>query len=102
MKIKAIMLGLAVSGLLSLAIADESVIEKQEKIDQMNINPLNPDLLKGLAKELIRVDDNLKENNRITHSNYGDIAMLIEKVDGLKRQVKNLQQEVSKLKQAKK
>lgn len=105
MKIKAIMLGLAVSGLLSLAIADdnldienESLEQKQANIDRLNINPLNPELIKGLAKAMIRIDDSLKENNRVTQSNYAEIGLLIQGVQQLRKEVKALKEEVKALK----
>ncbi|WP_257615075.1 hypothetical protein [Helicobacter pylori] len=67
-----------------------------------NINPLNPELIKGLAKALIRIDDNLKENNRITQSNYAEIGILIESVSNLDKRLKKIEKEIAKLKQAKK
>ncbi|MCQ2759680.1 hypothetical protein JT212_00590 [Helicobacter pylori] len=55
MKIKAIMLGLAVSGMLSFAMA-ESVEQMEANIDRMDIDPTNPLLLKGLTKAVVRID----------------------------------------------
>ncbi|OKA00660.1 hypothetical protein BLW90_07305 [Helicobacter pylori] len=66
------------------------------------MNPLNPELIKGLAKALIRIDDNLKENNRITQSNYAEIGILIESVSNLDKRLKKIEKEIAKLKQAKK
>ncbi|MFP6292990.1 hypothetical protein ACLGE1_00500 [Helicobacter pylori] len=55
MKIKAIMLGLAVSGMLSFTMA-ESVEQMEANIDRMDIDPTNPLLLKGLTKAVVRID----------------------------------------------
>ncbi|WQR76085.1 hypothetical protein KVE49_07485 [Helicobacter pylori] len=59
-------------------------------------------MIKEITKALVRIDDKVKENNRITQSNYGDIYILLERVARIQEQVKALKKEVAKLKQAKK
>ncbi|MFP6292059.1 hypothetical protein ACLGDZ_03205 [Helicobacter pylori] len=91
MKIKAMMLGLAVSGMLSFAMA-ESVEQMEAKIDGMNIDPTNPLLLKGLTKAVVRID-------KKTDINMQAIYELSNLTKDFAQEVENLKKEIEKLKQ---
>ncbi|KHL84086.1 hypothetical protein EC595_02110 [Helicobacter pylori] len=59
MKIKAIMLGLALSGMLSFAMA-ESVEQMEANIDRLNIDPTNPLFIKELTKQWLELTKQTK------------------------------------------
>ncbi|NHA60260.1 hypothetical protein BGL67_08090 [Helicobacter pylori] len=118
MKIKAIVLGLVISGALLLAKGNQGLVKTdplqeytneiqkqqeytnktQKQIDAMNINPLDPELIKGLTKAMVRLDGDVKRN-------HTDIRALdsttYEVIIDLKQEIARLKKEVAKLKQAK-
>lgn len=52
MKIKAVMLGLAVSGVLLFG-KGLSAEQAKQNIDKIEVNPMNPEYIKFLAKEIV-------------------------------------------------
>ncbi|WRD12648.1 hypothetical protein E5K69_06930 [Helicobacter pylori] len=91
MKIKAVMLGLAVSVVLSHAYPDE-VRQKEQQVDNLNIDTTNPLYLKELTKSMIRVDF-------ISQQNMKGIVELSGFLKEISQEVNTLKKEVSKLKQ---
>ncbi len=105
MKIKAIMLGLVVSGGLLLAngtqrLYDPSTIEQQ--IDNMSVNPLDPNLTKEIMKALARLDNNTLMNDKNIQTLQADLYIALQTLEVTNQKVKELQKEVAKLKNAKK
>ncbi len=102
MKIKAIMLGLVVSGSLLLAnvnqgLGDSDAIQRQ--IDNMNFNPLDPQLIREMTKALVRLDNNVRMNANNIHT-LDEATYKIGRQ--LQAEFEVLKQEVAKLKKAKK
>ncbi|MGL2423948.1 hypothetical protein ACOWLX_06790 [Helicobacter pylori] len=91
MKIKAIMLGLAFSVVLSHAYPDE-VRQKEQQVDNLEIDTTNPLYLKELIKSMIRIDF-------ISQKNMKSIVELSGFLKEISQEVNRLQKEVLKLKQ---
>ncbi len=62
MKIKAIMLGLALSGALLFG-KDLSLEQRYQTIDKIKVNPMNPEYIKFLAKKIVELNDVVSFNN---------------------------------------
>ncbi len=61
MKIKAVMLGLAVSGVLLFG-KGLSAEQAKQNIDKINVNPMNPEYIKFIAKEIVEVKERVDLN----------------------------------------
>ena len=104
MKIKAIMLGLVLSGGLLLANSSQGLNNKglnnsdaiQQYIDTLNFNPLDPNLIKEIVKALSRLDNNIKTNDENIHSLDKSVFSI---GSDLQAEINALKQEVAKLKQ---
>ncbi len=97
MRIKAIMLGLAVSGLLGFAKAD-SVSDTERQIDSLNINPSNPGIIKEMAKAMVRIDNSVKQVNLTAIDNYNNLHTAGVAILQLQEDIKQLKKEVATLK----
>ncbi|WRE31863.1 hypothetical protein KVE90_07300 [Helicobacter pylori] len=63
MKIKAVMLGLAVSGALLFG-KDLSLEQREQEIDKIEVNPMDPDYIKMLSKNIMRTNEVVSFNNQ--------------------------------------
>ncbi|GAA8304100.1 hypothetical protein HpKG86_01130 [Helicobacter pylori] len=63
MKIKAIILGLAVSGALLFSKGLSAEQAKQD-IDKMDVNPMNPEYIKVLSKEIVVLKERVNLNTK--------------------------------------
>lgn len=91
MKIKAIVLGLAVSVVLAHSYPEE-VRQKEQQVDNLVIDTTNPQYLKELTKSMIRFDF-------ISQQNMKSIVELSGFIEEISQEVNTLKKEVSKLKQ---
>ncbi len=101
MKIKAIMLGLVFSCGLLLANSSQGLNNSdaiQQYIDTLNINPLDPNLIKEIVKALSRLDNNIKMNDENIHSLDKSVFSI---GSDLQAEIDALKQEIAKLKKAK-
>lgn len=94
------MLGLAVSGVLLFG-NGFNLEQSQQEIDDLDINPLNPQYIKLLTKQLIETNQIVGLNAKSVLSNAGIIKNHDSEIERIKRQVKQLQRELNQLKQAK-
>ncbi len=94
MKIKAVMLGLAVSVVLSHAYPDE-VRQKEQQVDNLNIDTTNPLYLKELTKSMIRVDFISQQNMKGIVELSGFLKEISQEVDTLKKEVSKLKQQLN-------
>ncbi|MCQ2925264.1 hypothetical protein JT257_07545 [Helicobacter pylori] len=63
MKIKTIMLGLAVSGALVFG-KGLTTEQAQKEIDKIDVNPMNPEYIKFLAKEIVKLKERTMLNTK--------------------------------------
>ncbi|MGL2747669.1 hypothetical protein ACQJ8J_03885 [Helicobacter pylori] len=98
MKIKAIMLGLAVSAVLCYANLDE-VRQKEQQVDNLVIDTTNPQYLKELTKSMIRIDFISQQNMKAIVELSGFLKEISQEVDKLKKEVSKLEQQLNKAKQ---
>ncbi len=98
MKIKAIMLGLALSGVFCYAIIDE-VIQKEQQVDNLNIDTTNPLYLKELTKSMIRIDFISQQNMKSIVELAGFLKEISQEVNSLKKEVSKLKQQLKNAKQ---
>ncbi|MGL2807346.1 hypothetical protein ACQJ93_02300 [Helicobacter pylori] len=89
MKIKAIMLGLVVSG--TLLFSNGMSLEKsKQEIDKIEVNPMNPEYIKFLAKKIV----DLKEGVNL---NTNAIISTAPVFKGQEMKIKLLQQQVDRM-----
>lgn len=98
MKIKAIMLGLAVSVVLSHAYPAE-VRQKEQQVDNLVIDTTNPSYLKELTKSMIRTDFISQQNMKAIVELSGFLKEISQEVNRLKKEVAQLKQQLNKAKQ---
>ncbi|GAA7388271.1 hypothetical protein MM0346_00550 [Helicobacter pylori] len=67
-------------------------------IDTLNINPLDPNLIKEIVKALSRLDNNVKMNDENIHSLDKSVFSI---GSNLQAEIDALKQEIAKLKNAK-
>ncbi|WQS70190.1 hypothetical protein KVC68_07555 [Helicobacter pylori] len=63
MKIKAVMLGLVVSGALSFS-NGMSLEKAKQEIDKIEVNPMNPEYIKFLSKKVMQTNEIVGFNNK--------------------------------------
>ncbi len=89
MKIKAIMLGLVVSG--TLLFSNGMSLEKsKQEIDKIEVNPMNPEYIKFLAKKIM-------ETQEIATLNTKAIISTEPVFKGQEMKIKLLQQQVDRM-----
>ncbi len=97
MKIKAIMLGLAVSGVLLFGDGLNLEQSQQEIIDNLDIDPLNPRYIKLLMKNLVETSQVVGMNSKAVLYHASLLKEQKIEIQLLKRQIKQLQTEINKL-----
>lgn len=97
MKIKAIMLGLVVSAVLAHSYPDE-VAQKEQQVDNLVIDPTNPQYLKELTKSMIRVDFISQQNMKAIVELSGFLKEISQEVNTLKKEVSKLKQQLKNAK----
>ncbi len=95
MKIKAVMLGLAVSAVLCYANLDE-VRQKEHQVDNLVIDTTNPQYLKELTKSMIRIDFISQQNMKAIVELSGFLKEISQEVDKLKKEVSKLKQQLNR------
>ncbi|WRE28992.1 hypothetical protein KVE92_07670 [Helicobacter pylori] len=96
MKIKAIMLGLAVSG--ALLFGKDLTLEQREKvIDKIEVNPMNPEYIKMLSKNIMNTNEVVSFNNKqilfaskAFKEQSRELQLLQQKVDRMEAELKVL------------
>ncbi|WRB11383.1 hypothetical protein KVJ86_06555 [Helicobacter pylori] len=96
MKIKAIMLGLAVSGALLFS-KDLSLEQAKKRIDTIEVNPMNPEYMKYLAKQILEVKDRVNLNTKAILSTEPVIKSQQERIDILAQHIEIMEAELKVL-----
>ncbi|MGN8398245.1 hypothetical protein ACR9KP_04365 [Helicobacter pylori] len=96
MKIKAVMLGLAFSGVLLFG-KGLSAEQAKQNIDKIDVNPMNPDYIKFLAKEIVDLKERTALNTKAILSTApvfkvhdSKIEMLVENMQRMEAELKVL------------
>ncbi|ANH48683.1 hypothetical protein AA977_06020 [Helicobacter pylori] len=97
MKIKAVMLALAVSGLLGFAKADY-ISDTESKIDNMVVNTDDPKNLKEILKAMVRFDYHQKEITALLNTHDDIIKKLAKMLMEQKETIEKLKKEVATVK----
>ena len=97
MKIKAMMLGLVISGALAYSYPDE-VRQKEQQVDNLVIDTTNPQYLKELTKSMIRMDFISQQNMKAVVELSGFLKEMSQEVNTLKKEVSKLKQQLKKAK----
>lgn len=92
------MLGLAASCVLAHAYPEE-VRQKEQQVDNMNIDTTNPLYLKELTKSMIRVDFISQQNMNTIVGLSGFLKEISKELDRLKKEVSKLKQQLKNAKQ---
>ncbi|WRD96335.1 hypothetical protein E5E56_07380 [Helicobacter pylori] len=96
MKIKAIMLGLVVSG--ALLFCKELSLEQAEKrIDAIKVNPMNPEYIKYLAKQILEVKQRVNLNTKAILSTDPVIETYRDRINILANHIERMEAELKVL-----
>ncbi|BDA08216.1 hypothetical protein OHP008_08510 [Helicobacter pylori] len=96
MKIKAIMLGLVVSGAL-LFCQELSLGQREQQIDKLDIDPLNPECIKFLSKNIIQTNEMVGFNSKQVIFASKAFREQNAEIRELKRQVGRMEAELKAL-----
>ncbi|WP_029567642.1 hypothetical protein [Helicobacter pylori] len=96
MKIKAIMLGLVVSGAL-LFCKGLSLEQAKKRIDTIEVNPMNPEYIKYLAKQILEVKQRVSLNTKAILSTEPVITTYRDEINILANHVERMEAELKVL-----
>ncbi|GAA6941820.1 hypothetical protein HpHUE59_05810 [Helicobacter pylori] len=96
MKIKAIMLGLVVSGVL-LCGKGLSPEQAKQHIDKIDVNPMNPEYIKFLAKEIVDLKGRVDLNTEAILSTEPVIITYKDRINILANQIERMEAELKVL-----
>ncbi|GAA8230889.1 hypothetical protein HpKG83_03470 [Helicobacter pylori] len=96
MKIKAIMLCLVVSGALLFG-KGLSAEQAKKRIDAIDVNPMNPDYIKFLAKEIVDLKDKMSLNTQAILYTEPVIVAYRDKLNMLDSQIARIEAELKVL-----
>ncbi|GAA7647342.1 hypothetical protein MMM6_01150 [Helicobacter pylori] len=96
MKIKAIMLGLAIS--CALLFSNGLSLEQAKKIiDRTEVNPMNPEYIKYLAKQILEVKERVNLNTKAILSTEPVIITYKDRIDILAQHIERIEAELKVL-----
>ncbi|GAA6928272.1 hypothetical protein CHC165_15350 [Helicobacter pylori] len=96
MKIKAIMLGLAVSGALLFG-KGLSAEQAKQNIDKIDVNPMNPEYIKLLAKEIVDLKERVNLNTKAIISTEPVITTYRDRINILANHIERMEAELKVL-----
>lgn len=96
MKIKAIMLGLAVSGALLFG-KELSLEQAKKRIDTIEMNPMNPEYIKYLAKQILEVKQRVNLNTKAILSTEPVITTERARINILANHIERMEAELKVL-----
>lgn len=96
MKIKAIMLGLAVSGVLLFG-KGLSTEQAKQNIDKIEVNPMNPEYIKFLAKEIVDLKERTALNAKAILSTAPVLRGQEDKIQAIAHELERMEAEVKVL-----
>lgn len=96
MKIKAIMLGLVVSGTL-LFCKELSLEQAKKRIDTIEVNPMNPEYIKHLAKQILEVKQRVNLNTKAILSTEPIITTYRDRINILANHIERMEAELKVL-----
>ncbi|WRF79884.1 hypothetical protein FNE37_01970 [Helicobacter pylori] len=96
MKIKAIMLGLALSGALLFS-KELSLEQAKKRIDTIEVNPMNPDYIKFLAKQILEMRERVNLNTEAILSTEPAIRSQQAKINILAQHIERMEAELKVL-----
>lgn len=96
MKIKAIMLGLVVSGALLFG-KELSLEQAKKRIDTIEVNPMNPEYIKYLAKQILEVKQRVNLNTKAILSTEPVIITERERINILANHIERMEAELKVL-----
>ncbi|GAA9010075.1 hypothetical protein BTM285_08460 [Helicobacter pylori] len=96
MKIKAIMLGLLVSGGL-LFCKGLSLEQAKKRIDTIEVNPMNPEYIKRLAKQILEVKERVNLNTDAIISTGPIIETYKDRINILANHIERMEAELKVL-----
>ncbi|WRF18283.1 hypothetical protein KVE18_06575 [Helicobacter pylori] len=96
MKIKAIMLGLALSGAL-LFCKDLSLEQAKKRIDTIEVNPMNTEYIKFLSKQILEMKERVNLNTKAILSTEPVIGIHQDKINILAEHIERMEAELKVL-----
>ena len=96
MKIKAIILALAVSGA-SLFCKELSLEQAKKRIDTIEVNPMNPEYIKFLAKQILELKERVDLNTAAILSTEPVITKESDKINTLANHIERMEAELKVL-----
>lgn len=96
MKIKAIMLGLAVSGVLLFG-KGLSAEQAKQNIDKIEVNPMNPEYIKFLAKEIVDLKERTALNTKAILSTAPAFKAHEDKIQAIVHELERMDAELKVL-----
>ncbi|GAA7053513.1 hypothetical protein HpCHN10_00380 [Helicobacter pylori] len=96
MKIKAIMLGLVVSGALLFG-KGLSAEQAKQNIDKIDVNPMNPEFIKFLAKEIVDLKQRVNLNTKAILSTDPVITTYRDRINILANHIERMEAELKVL-----
>lgn len=96
MKIKAIMLGLVVSGALLFG-KELSLEQAKKRIDAIEVDPMNPEYIKYLAKQILEVKQRVNLNTKAILSTEPVITTEREKINILANHIERIEAQLKVL-----